>query len=50
MFLEFADGVRTRKSPTSNIDNGRNVAIAVDLAIKAMYNGTVERWKPEFSG
>ena len=50
MFLEFADGVRNRKAPTSNIDNGRNVAIAVDLAIKSMYNGTIERWKPEFSG
>jgi predicted dehydrogenase len=49
MFLEFADCVRNKKTPRSSIDNGRNVAIAVDLAIKAMDNGTIERWKPEYS-
>ena len=49
MFLEFAEAVKTRKQPTSSIDNGRNVAIAVDMALKAMYNGTVEKWKPEYS-
>jgi len=49
MFLDFAEGVRNRKMPVSSIDNGRNVAIAVDLALKAMYSGEVQFWKPEYS-
>jgi len=50
MFINFVDCVRHNKTPRSNIENGRNVAIAVDLAIKAMRNGTIEYWKPEYSG
>ncbi len=50
MFLDFADCVLNNKMPRSNVDNGRDVAIAVDLAIKAMENGTIEFWKPEFTG
>lgn len=50
MFLDFIDCVRNNKVPRSNIDNGRNVAIAVDMAIKAMRNGTIEYWKPEYNG
>ncbi len=50
MFSEFVEAVHTRKSPTSSIDNGRNVAIAVDLALKAMYSGNIQYWKPEYSG
>jgi predicted dehydrogenase len=50
MFVDFVDSVRNGKQPKSNIENGRNVAIAVDLAIKAMNKGTIEYWKPEYSG
>jgi predicted dehydrogenase len=50
MFLDFVDCVKNKKTPKSNIDNGRNVAIAVDLAIKAMDNNQVELWKPEYNG
>jgi predicted dehydrogenase len=50
MFLDFVDCVRNNKQPRSNIDNGRDVAIAVDLAIKAMDTGSVQSWKPEYSG
>ncbi len=50
MFLDFADCVRNNKKPRSNVDNGRDVAIAVDLAIQAMDEGTVKFWKPEYSG
>jgi len=50
MFLDFVDCVRNNKTPRSNIDNGRDVAIAVDLAIKAMDNNKVEYWKPEYNG
>ena len=49
MFLDFVDCVQNNKTPISNIDNGRNVAIAVDLAIKAMDTGTIQYWKPEYS-
>jgi len=49
MFLEFAECVRRRTQPTSNVDNGRNVAIAVDMANLAMQNQTIEYWKPEYS-
>jgi predicted dehydrogenase len=48
MFLEFADCVRKRTQPTSNVDNGRAVAIAVDMANVAMQNNTIEYWKPEY--
>ena len=50
MFLDFVDCVKNNKTPKSNIDNGRNVAIAIDLAIKAMDNNRVEYWKPEYNG
>lgn len=50
MFLDFVDCVKNNNIPKSNIDNGRNVAIAVDLAIKAMDNNRVEYWKPEYNG
>jgi predicted dehydrogenase len=49
MFLDFADCVRTGKMPQSNINNGRDVAICVDMANRAMRNGTTEEWKPEYS-
>jgi predicted dehydrogenase len=49
MFLEFADCVRSRTQPTSNVNNGRDVAIAVDMANIAMRNQTIEHWKPEYT-
>ncbi|MCB0276392.1 MAG: Gfo/Idh/MocA family oxidoreductase [Calditrichaeota bacterium] len=48
MFLEFADCVRNGKTPRSNIDNGCQVAIAVDMANQAMRSGLPETWKPEY--
>ena len=50
MFLDFVDCVKNNKTTRSNIDNGRNVAIAVDMANKAMRNGSIEYWKPEYNG
>jgi predicted dehydrogenase len=50
MFMDFVDCVKNNKIPKSNIDNGRNVAVAVDLAISAMDNNRVELWKPEYNG
>jgi hypothetical protein len=42
--------VNNNKIPKSNINNGRDVAIAVDLAIRAMDNNRIEMWKPEYNG
>lgn len=50
MFIDFVDCVKNNKTPISNIDNGRNAAIAVDLANKAMDNNQVEYWKAEYNG
>lgn len=50
MFLDFIDCVRTGKMPQSNVNNGRNVSICVDMALNAMRNGAIETWKPEYSG
>jgi hypothetical protein len=50
MFLDFVDCVNNNKIPKSNINNGRDVAIAVDLAIRAMDNNRIEMWKPEYNG
>ena len=48
MFLDFAQCVREGGTPRSNVDNGRQVAIAVDMANTAMRNGTIETWKTEY--
>ena len=50
MFLDFADCVHNGKMPKSNVNNGRDVSICVDMALQAMENSTIEEWKPEFSG
>jgi len=50
MFLDFVDCIHNKKIPRSNIDNGRDVAISVDMAVKAMRNGTIEYWEPEYNG
>ena len=47
MFLDFARCVREGGVPRSNVDNGRQVAIAVALANEAMRKGTLETWKPD---
>jgi hypothetical protein len=50
IFLNFVDCVKHGKTPKSNIDNGRTVVIAVDLALQAMRKGTIEFWKSEYNG
>ncbi|HEX9971182.1 MAG TPA: Gfo/Idh/MocA family oxidoreductase [bacterium] len=49
MFLDFAACVRDGGTPKSNVDNGRDVAISVAMAIKAMRNNTIEYWQPEYN-
>lgn len=49
MFLDFIDCVHNGKTPRSNVNNGREVSICVDMALQAMENGVIEKWKPEYS-
>jgi len=46
---EFAGCIREGRTPRSNVFTGRDAAIAVHLANRAMRNGTVEHWKPEYA-
>ena len=45
----FAESIRDKKVPVSNIKTGCDVAIAVHLANKATETGNTEFWKPEYS-
>jgi predicted dehydrogenase len=47
--MSFADCIRTGKKPSSNVETGKNAAIAVHLANEAMEKETTQYWKPEFS-
>ena len=48
MFTEFVDCVRNGNTPTSNVNNGRDVSICVDMANRGMTNGGIEKWMPEY--
>jgi predicted dehydrogenase len=50
MFLDFVNCVRNGGTPKSNVNNGRDVSICVSMANQAMENGTIEKWKAEYSG
>jgi len=45
---DFADCIRNKKKPVSNVQTGRRSTIAVHLGNTAMRQGTVEQWKPEY--
>lgn len=45
---DFAECIRHRKQPISNVRTGRQSTIAVHMANAAMHKGTVEEWKPEY--
>jgi predicted dehydrogenase len=47
--LSFADCIRTGKKPASNVETGRNAAIAVHMANKAMAGECFEEWKQAYS-
>jgi len=48
MFVDFVDCVHSGKMTKSNVNNGRDVSICVDMALQAMEKGTIEKWKPEY--
>lgn len=45
----FTDCIRGKEKVIANVDFGTTGAIAVHLANKAMRNGTIEKWKPEYN-
>lgn len=46
--LDFAECVRTGKKPASNVETGRDVAIAVHLGNRAVDTETIQEWKSEY--
>ena len=47
--LDFAQCIRTGKKPGSNVETGRDVAIAVHLGNQAIEKESVQFWKSEYS-
>ncbi|MFC5282254.1 Gfo/Idh/MocA family protein [Pedobacter alpinus] len=45
---DFHNCIVGRKEPTSNVKTGATTAFCVHLANEAMYNNTIQYWKPEF--
>jgi predicted dehydrogenase len=46
----FADCIRNNKRPVSNVESGRQAAVAVHMANKAMRTGSIEIWETGYSG
>lgn len=46
---DFHRAVREQKLPDSNVITGARVACTVHLANQAIYNHTIEKWRPEFN-
>lgn len=46
--IDFRDSIQENKSPLSNLETGAKTAIAVQMALDAMYNNEIVKWKPEF--
>lgn len=47
--LDFADCIRNNRKPASNVETGRDVALAVHMGNLAMREEKVQHWKPEYS-
>ncbi|MFI2743155.1 Gfo/Idh/MocA family protein [Zhouia sp. PK063] len=46
--MDFRDSIYNHQSPLSNMLTGAKTAIAVQMALDAMYTNTVAKWKPEY--
>ncbi|SDS64441.1 Gfo/Idh/MocA family oxidoreductase [Gramella sp. MAR_2010_147] len=46
--MDFRDSVINNKVPLSNLITGSQTAIAVQMALDAMYNNEIVKWKSEF--
>jgi predicted dehydrogenase len=47
--LEFYQCILDKKLPTSNVFTGATTAVCVHLANNAIFNHTIEKWKPVYS-
>lgn len=47
--MDFAECILTGKKPASNVETGRDVAIAVHMGNQAIASGEMRLWKPEYS-
>lgn len=48
-FQEFYKSIVTHSQPVSNVITGATTSFCVHLANQAIYNQTIEKWKPEFN-
>lgn len=46
---EFYKSITTNATPVSNVITGAKTACCVHLMNKAIYNNSIEKWKPEFN-
>jgi predicted dehydrogenase len=46
---EFHDCILNKKMPTSNVITGATTAVSVALANSAIFNHTIEKWKPTYN-
>jgi len=46
---EFHDCIINKKTPASNIITGATTSVCVHLANKAIFNHTIEKWKPVYN-
>lgn len=46
--MDFRDSILNNTTPLSNLETGAKTAIAVQMALEAMYNNEIVKWKPEF--
>lgn len=46
--MDFRDSIIDNKTPLSSILTGAKTAISVQMALDAMYNNSIETWKPEY--
>jgi predicted dehydrogenase len=47
--IEFHDCITNKKTPASNILTGATTAICVSMANAAIFNHTIEKWKPTYN-
>ena len=47
--IEFHDCITNKKTPASNILTGATTAICVSMANTAIFNHTIEKWKPAYN-
>jgi hypothetical protein len=45
----FAECIREKKMPLSNVNSGLQSAIAVHMGNNAMRSGEIQHWKPEYT-